>query len=469
MKSFLWMVAIAVLSASLARCASVPDTDGARPPSASQVRVSTDKGWLSYRTSRQLIQRLGDSARGADFLAAHLKVEEAVSGAPLTGGNQVEIYDDGPQTYEAMFEAIRAARSYIHLESYIFEDDEVGRKLARMLADKRAEDVAVAVMVDGVGTLGTSPELFDTMRDAGIQVMIFNPVNPLIARSPSWSINQRNHRKILVVDGKVGFTGGINMSNVYSSSPSSGSRASAGSASSHEQDSRDIPWRDTHIRIAGPAAGELEKVFQRGWREQNGPPLLPRDFFPDVQGEGRQFVRIVANDPNDERGYTVYLTLMSAISSAQQSIGITMAYFVPDPAFIEALKEAAARGVDVELVLPAVSDSSLVLHAGRSHYTDLLQAGVKIYERTGALLHAKTAVVDGVWSTVGSSNLDWRSFTLNYEVNAVILGAEFGSQMRRLFDDDVRQSKAVTLAEWRERGVWARFMELIGRLGERWL
>src|SRR5690606_1538686 len=207
----------------------------------------------------------------------------------------------------------------------------------------------------------------------------------------------------------------------------------------------------------------------KGWREQKGPALAFADEAPAVGKPGQAVVRVIANDPNAEDGFNVYLTLMSAITSAQESILITMAYFVPDPAFIQALRDAAGRGVKVVLVLPEISDSSLVLHAGRSHYTNLLQAGVTIYERTDALLHAKTAVIDGVWSTIGSSNLDWRSFTLNYEVNAVILGRETGRKMEALFKRDVEQSTHITLEEWNKRGISPRFMEFLGRMAERWL
>ena len=180
-------------------------------------------------------------------------------------------------------------------------------------------------------------------------------------------------------------------------------------------------------------------------------------------------MRILANQPDRSDGYTVYLTLMSAFESAQRSIHITMAYFVPDPAFVDVLAAAAQRGVDVVLVLPGFSDSSLVFNAGRSHYGKLLKAGVKIYERRDALLHAKTAVVDGVWSTVGSSNMDWRSFALNYEVNAVVLGPEFAADMEALFQRDVAESVRITPEAWRARGVADRFMEFFSRMFERWL
>jgi len=367
-----------------------------------------------------------------------------------------------------MFEAIENAKKYIYLETYIFEGNEIGQRLARMLADKRSQGVFVAVSVDGVGTLATPTEMFDTMRNAGIEVMVFHPVNPLLARTPTWSLNKRNHRKILVVDGVVGFTGGVNISDVYSSS-ASGSSGLGSSSGKAKEDGEEPPWRDTHVRLHGPAAFELQKVFVKGWREQKGPALAFADEAPAVGKPGQAVVRVIANDPNAEDGFNVYLTLMSAITSAQQSVLITMAYFVPDPAFIQALRDAAGRGVKVALVLPEISDSSLVLHAGRSHYTGLLEAGVVIYERAGALLHAKTAVIDGVWSTIGSSNLDWRSFTLNYEVNAVILGRDTGQKMQALFERDVAQSKQVTLEGWNDRGISPRFMEFLGRLAERWL
>ncbi len=315
------------------------------------------------------------------------------------------------------------------------------------------------------------------MRDAGVQVAVFNPVNPVNARA-GWSPNQRNHRKVLVVDGKVGYLGGINVSSVYESSSfsgggGSGSGGGSGGGSGDKagdppEDADSAPWRDTHLRIEGPAVAELEQVLQAGWASQAKEPIKGGDsqVAPSV---GNTTVRILANQPDRSDGYTVYLTLMSAFESAQKSIHITMAYFVPDPAFIEVLQSAARRGVDVVLVLPGFSDSSLVFHAGRSHYTDLLRAGVKIYERRDALLHAKTAVVDGVWSTVGSSNMDWRSFALNYEINAVVLGPEFAAEMEALFQRDVADAVQITPEAWRERGLDDRFMESFSRMFERWL
>lgn len=473
MKKIGRMVAAFTTAVLVASCAALPDTSGAVPRSE-EVRISTKSGWLSYSQSQQLIKRLDGRASGNDFLARHLQVEEAVAGTPLVTGNQVKLFADGPSTYRAAGDAIKAAKHYIHLESYIFEDDEVGNALVDTLVDKVRQGVAVAVMVDGVGTLAVPQTLFDRLRAAGAQVVVFNPINPLKSSTP-FNINERSHRKILVVDGVVGFVGGVNVSSVYSSKPGSsgsGSIPSFGSSRSKKKvadPDKQPPWRDTHLSIRGPAVADIERVFIAGWESQNGPALERREFYPPPVTEGQQVVRIVVNNPGADDNHAIYLTMMSAIASAAQSIHITMAYFVPDPAFLAALADAAKRGVDTVLILPGFSDSSIVFHAGRSNYDALLEAGVKIYERNDALLHAKTAVIDGVWSTAGSSNMDWRSFTLNHEINAIVLGPEFGSAMEALFANDVEMSHQVTLEAWRNRGVKFRVLEMISRFGERWL
>lgn len=473
----------AVLSCLLlAHCASVPNTEelSAQRAHVAAARASSSQG---YKESQRIIEQAG-GANKRDFLRYHLQVEEAVSGEPLSAGNDVRLLTDGPATYRAMQKAIREARHFIRMETYIFDDDEVGNLFADLLIDRARDGLDVAVMVDAIGTLKVSEQLFERMRAAGIPVVVFNPINPLAAKA-GWSLNERSHRKILVTDGTTGFLGGINVSGVYASSSSGsgsalgsgGSGIGSGSSSDKEDEKGDgqaqaadeAPWRDTHIEIRGPAVSRIDQVFMDGWHEQGGPPIAMREAVRSAQTSEPLHVRILANEPGEEDGYAVYLALMSAIQSAQESIHVTMAYFAPDPAFIQALQDAARRGVKVVLVLPGFTDSKLVLHAGRSHYTNLLEAGVKIYERRDALLHAKTLVVDGVWSTVGSSNLDWRSFALNHEINAVILGSEFGGQMEAAFKEDVAASEEVTLEAWKDRGMGDRFMEGFSRLFERWL
>lgn len=470
------------LTGILASCARVPDTETEHRRQAA---------WTRYTESEEVVKAFegldapGQAAiRGryglrpddaeAQFLVRHLAVEEAISDAPLVAGNDVTLLNDGPRTYRAMLRDIAQARHFVHMESYIFEDDEAGQAFADAFIAKRREGIPVALMVDGVGSKGANGDLFERMRDAGVQVAVFNPVNPAKARG-GWKLNNRNHRKLLIVDGRVGFVGGINISSVYSSSPSgsgsSGSSSGGGAKNAGKADGQadDAPWRDTHVRIAGPAVAQMERIMQEGWTAQRAQPLPVADYFPKVAAQGNTVVRMVANRPGDADGYTLYLTLMSAISSAQRSIYITMAYFVPDPAFIKALIDAAGRGVDVKLVLPGFSDSSLVFHAGRSHYDALLHGGVQIAERRDAFLHAKTILVDGVWSSVGSSNLDWRSFALNHELNAVILSSDFGALMQKQFDEDLAAATPVDAETWARRGVRNRMMESFSRLFERWL
>jgi cardiolipin synthase len=258
----------------------------------------------------------------------------------------------------------------------------------------------------------------------------------------------------------VAFTGGINYSGVYSGG--SFGRPDRRPASGG------IPWRDTQIRIEGAAVAEFQKLFLRDWNAQKGPPLSGRHYFPASENRGTQIVRAIGTAP-DTRPNLLYETLMSAISHAEYSVHITNAYFVPDPQLVRALQDAAKRGVDVRLLLPSQTDFWAPLYAGRSHYYELLQAGVKIYERRAALLHAKTCVIDGVWSTVGSSNLDWRSFLHNYELDAVILGPEFGAEMEEAFNKDLAESTQIELTAWNRRSLASRVRELGARIWEYWL
>jgi cardiolipin synthase len=448
---------------ALAGCAGLPATDHLQAEKTT-VQVVGPFGRLSDQGSRNVVNGLESSEPGAAFFRRHLAVEERVSGAPLVIGNTTRLLADGPSTYTAMLQAIAGARQFIHMESYIFDDDWVGEEFAQALIDAHKRGVEVALMVDSFGALAESQTMFDRMRKAGVQLIFFNPINPFDSQVP-WAPDQRNHRKLLVVDGKEGFVGGINISSVYESAPG-GSRSGPSDASKPPDDA---PWRDTHLQINGPAVAQIERIFLAGWKQQRGAPIAERVRLEDVAPAGHTLVRIIASDPRKKTGFTVYLTLMSALQSAQHSIHITMAYFIPNTAFVQALADAARRGVDVTLVLPGFTDSSLVLDAGQANYDALLSAGVKIYERRDALLHAKTVVIDGVWSTVGSSNMDWRSFTLNYEINAIILGREFGAQMEALFAEDVKAAVRVDVTIWARRGLPTRFMDGFSSLFEHWM
>jgi cardiolipin synthase len=459
-----WIRCIAsVVLLAVGGCGSVPVMVPDMALSRSTVRIEAPDGkLLSPAQSKALLQKL--QGGGTTVLERHLAIEEAIAGNPLTAGNAVELLEDGPATYAAMFAAIRTAHDSVNVETYILEDDEVGRRFADAFVDAQRRGVQVNVIHDGVGTFGTPRAYWERLQAAGVRVLEFNPVNPVSAKA-GWQVNQRDHRKLLIVDGETAFLGGINISGVYSGRSSG---AGSGTGSGGDEDRRKLPWRDTDLRVRGPVVADLQKLFLDAWQRQHGEPLPSRRWFPRLPAQGPSVVRAIASGPDDPYNL-LYATFISAINSAESEILLTNAYFDPDPQLREALIGAVQRGVDVKLIVPSTTDSSLVFHAGRSHYEQLLKGGVKLYERKGALLHAKTALVDGVWSTVGSTNLDWRSFLHNYEVNVVVLGTDFAARMRASFDRDLADSLPITLEEWERRPLSDRLKEHFSRLWEYWL
>ena len=449
----------------LQACATLPDArELADTPHDAQVDFENASGPVSDATSNAVIERLEGKDGASDVLQKHLAFEQSVNAdSPLVLDNKVTLLQNGPATYEAMFKAIRDAEDHINLETFIFEDGEIGQKFSELLQARQRAGVQVNVIYDSVGGLFTPEGFFERMRDSGIRVVEFNPINPLTVNAKPWLINNRDHRKLLVVDGRIAFTGGINISETYSSAPSKGRSARQRKA---VEDTGG--WRDTHVQIEGPVVAEFQKLFIGTWRRQNGPMLPARDYFPELKPRGKEIVRAIGSTPTDEHSL-IYVTLLSAISHAEKEISLTIAYFAPDKQLLDALKDAAKRGVKVSLIMPSYTDSWAIFHLGRSYYTQLLAAGVQIYERRGAVMHAKTACIDGVWSTVGSTNLDWRSFLHNDEVNAVILGQGFATQMQAIFADDRRESTPITLEKWRRRSLLDRIKERSARVGAYWL
>jgi cardiolipin synthase len=456
-RRFLTCVA-AVCLVGMAGCRSLPHIDPDMAPARrAQVHVEGAHGPLSRERSKAILDALQQRAPDTTNLERHLALEEALVGSPLVAGNKVTLLQDGPATYQAMLAAIRNAKSHVHLETYILEDDEVGQRFADALIAKQSEGVAVALIYDAVGALGTPAAFFKRLTDAGVKVLQFNPVNPLQAKA-GWNVNERDHRKLLVVDGRSAFLGGINISGVYS----------GGSIKSMSRKPDALPWRDTHVQIDGPVVGDYQKMFLDTWVKQKGDALPPRDYFPAPEVRGKEIVRAIGSSP-DEPYSAVYAAFISAIDNAQTEVLLSNAYFAPDPQLRRALKDAVERGVDVKLLLPSKTDSGLIFHAGRSYYEEMLRGGIKIYERRDALLHSKTAVIDGVWCTVGSTNLDWRSFLHNQEVNAVILSVDFAVEMRAAFERDLALSDPVTLAQWERRSLGNRLKEGLARMWEYWL
>lgn len=452
-----WLVALC-LGLALVSCKTLPDVDPGAPARATPT-VAGSKGTLPPKVVSSLVQKRWANA-SADLKSLAL-LEEQATGVPLIAGNRVTLLFDGPATMREMMAAARAATSSINMETYIFDQDEVGNQFADLLIEKQRQGVAVNIMVDAVGAIATPAAFYDRMRAAGIRVLIFNPVNPAKAKG-NWDLNNRNHRKLMVVDGRIAFTGGINISSTYANSSLFRSR--------HKPDNVDgskVGWRDTHVKIEGPAVAPLQYSFVKLWVQQEGGELPKAEYFPRLSPVGDKLIRVLAGNPEGDS--TIYKALVVAISEAKKSIHITAAYFVPDQQIVDALADAARRGVDVKLVLPGVSDHSLIRYAGQAFYDQLLKAGVKIYELQIAVLHAKTAVIDGAWSTIGSANIDRRSFLHNYELNVVVMDPVFGRDMESAFNEDLRDSREVTLEQWRHRPWKDRLREWVARLGEYWI
>jgi cardiolipin synthase len=371
----------------------------------------------------------------------------------FVGGNQARLLVDGPRTHRAMFEAMSAARDHINVHTYILDDGELGERLAALLAAKVKQGVRVHLMYDSVGSIQTSKAYFQRLRDAGVAVCEFNPVKRIE------SVNNRNHRKITVVDGRVAFTGGINISETYSSS-SRRARASQDQA----QDRRK-GWRDTQVAVEGPVVAQFQRVFLDDWALQDCGPWQEARFFPPPERPGSLVMRVVRSDPGREAS-EMYSELIGRIGRARSRVWLTFGYFAPDPRTKQVLIDAARRGVDVQLVLPGFSDFWAPVYAGRSHYEDLLEAGVRVYEWHDALMHAKSAVIDGVWSSVGSTNLDWRSFVHNYEADLIVHDTGFAQALERRFQLDVAASVPVDRDAWSKRPAGERFKEWLARQWE---
>lgn len=450
------LISFVVLTGCSALPRFVPDLNR---NTSKPVRMVGVHGALSATRSKTILAGIKATANDENLLNQHLAIEEAIVGSPLIVGNRVTLIQDGTDTYRDMLSAIAKAKDHINLETYIFDDDEIGKQFAQALIAKQLQGVQVNVIRDSVGTSSTPNVFFEQLQLAGINVLEFNPINPLVA-GKDWSLNQRDHRKLLIIDGDIAYMGGINISSVHS--------GSAFSKAKKTRDSSALAWRDTDIKLQGPAVAEFQKLFLATWEKQKGEPLATKNYFPTLVNEGKLVVRVIGSS-SDDNASVIYIALLSAISTAEKSVQLTNAYFVPDSQLLSVMKDAAARGVKVTLILPSQTDSWLALHAGRAHYTDLLKAGIHIYQRQGVMLHSKTAMVDGVWATVGSTNLDWRSFLHNDELNTVVLGKEFGDQIQTMIDKDIAASEHIQLEDWSRRTLDIHFKEFLARLLEYWL
>jgi cardiolipin synthase len=451
---FVGVIGIGLMTAA---CAALPEVRylNSSLVAPANPTVTNAQGTLSAKKSNSLLARRWRNSH-VD-VAALAALEEAATGSPLIAGNKVTLLYDGPQTMAAMIAAISTAKDHINLETYIFDHDEVGIRFADLLIARQRAGVQVNVIYDSVGTIGTPQAFFDKMRDAGIHLLAFNPVNPLKLLGP-WEPNNRDHRKILIVDGRVAFTGGVNISSTYANSSLFRSKG--------RRDAK-VGWRDTHIKVEGPAVAALQWAFLDHWTSQEAPDLPDSNFFPPLKEAGDKLVRVLASEPGGD--YEIYKAYVLAIQEATKSVHITSAYFVPDAQILQALSAAAQRGVDVKIILPGVSDSGLLFHAARSFYSEMLASGIKIFQLQIAVLHAKTAVIDKVWATIGSTNIDTRSFLHNHEINVVVFGEEFGNAMENAFAEDLNYSVEITQEKWEQRPLGDRLKEWTARRLEYWL
>jgi cardiolipin synthase len=359
--------------------------------------------------------------------------------APILGKNEVSVFAHGGDAFESMRSACRGASREILLESYIFKPDEVGRMFLAEVSAAARRGIAVRVLADAVGSFWTRRSFWRAMAASGADVRLFTSPFP---RS-WWAQLFRDHRKILVVDRRVAFTGGLNIAEEYGSSRRRASRT----------------WRDTHVRVEGPAAWEMALVFDEAWTRAGGDPLSIGPLAAaDAEGPG---ARILVLDSRPMRGHAESASVFAAVlGAARRRVWITNAYFAPGRRAIGILAEAAGRGVDVRLLLPGLTDVPLLRHAAHGYYAELLASGVRVFEYQPAVLHAKSLTADAYVSIVGSSNLDFRSFSFNAECNLVILDSGCGARLEQAFLDDLALSEEIVGERWRRR-------TLLHRCGDR--
>jgi cardiolipin synthase len=369
---------------------------------------------------------------------------EAYTDAPIMAGNRIDVLLNGDETYPVMLRDIKSARQTITFSQYLYEGGSLGRQFAEAFAERCRAGIRADILLDSHGSGSTPAEIIALMRDAGCRVEYFHRVEAPAVIFP-WKLldyNYRSHRRILVIDGRVGFTGGYGIADSWSGD---------GRTAQH--------WRDTNARIEGPAVKFLQAAFAESWLQTTGVAIGGEGYFPALHSVGSTFAQIVRSSPAGG-SFQIYMLFLITINSARKSILITNPYFIPDDVITEALTKAAARGVRVIVLTPGEIDSRLTYTASRSHYGPLLLGGAQIFEYQTALLHAKTMVVDGTWATIGSTNFDNRSFALNEELNLTVYDAALARRLEEIFREDLQHSKNITYEEWNSRGIFERLFEI---------
>jgi cardiolipin synthase len=362
--------------------------------------------------------------------------------------NKVSLLINGEEKFPEVMRVLKNAKSFIHMEYYIFEEDETGQAIIDILKQKVDEGLEVRVIYDDFGSHGLSDNKIEEMREAGIEIFPFYEVKFYLLAN---RINYRDHRKIIIADGEIGFIGGINISNKYL----------------NDGKAEKLYWRDTHLKIEGPAVGSLQYHFIANWNFCSEKTLaIHQSYFPNLfqsEKEYEDLVQIVAGGP-DSPSSSIMLSFFTAVSGARERVFITSPYFIPNESINDALKKAALSGKDVRLIVPGVSDSRIVNAAAHSYFRELLACGVRIFLYQKGFMHAKTMLIDDNLSIVGTANMDARSFDLNFEINAVVYGAELNRQLHQSFEADLRDSEEIFYQNWKKRAWLKEFGNDLARL-----
>jgi cardiolipin synthase len=397
-----------------------------------RITIESEKAWNSGEPEVQKHKKL------ARFL-----LNDSMS--PLSGNNEVKLLINGEEKFPEVIAALQHAKHHIHIEYYIFEDEVIGNQIKDILIQKAREGVAVRFIYDDFGSRSIRKKLVPELIAAGVQAFPFYKIYFMLMAN---RINYRNHRKIIVIDGHIGFVGGINVSDKY-----------INNKKGQEY------WRDTHVKITGPGTYYLQYLFICDWNFCSDEKLKPEsDFFvakPDKKGDA--IVQIAASGPDSDTP-TIMFSLMQVFGIAENEILITTPYFIPGESVLDALQIAAISGVKVKILVPGNSDSAVVNYAARSYYGDLLEMGVEIYLYQKGFVHAKTIVSDGQLAIIGTANMDHRSFELNFEVTSMIYDTAIAEQLRDAFYNDLKHATKIDPKKWENRPAYKQLPEKIARL-----
>ena len=360
----------------------------------------------------------------------------------LTINNEVTLIKNGDEKFKILFEDLKKAEHHIHLEYFIIKDDKIGTELLDILCDKAKSGIEVRIVIDDVGS-SISSKMKTKLKEAGVEMYAFMPV---LFSGSTGRMNYRDHRKIIVIDGKIGYVGGINISDNYVNA------------------NNDRYWRDTHIKIIGEAVKPLQILFFTTWDFASGTELkIAKTYFPEHNCKENVPLQIAASGPDTDWS-NIMEAIFVAITNAEEHIYITTPYLIPNDEIITALQVAARSNLDVKIIIPKKSDSWVAEYATNSYIELLIEAGVEVYQYTKGFVHAKTMIVDGVFGTVGTANLDYRSFNINFEVNALVYDKKFCHQLTELFNEDLKDCDKIYYQNWKNRSKFIKFKESMARL-----